>query len=297
MVTTPAAPDSTKPSATRLIVVSGMSGSGKTIALRTLEDLDYYCVDNLPGSLLPAFVAEVAQAGLYPRLAVGIDVRNRAKDLNVLPQVLADVATQGIEHRLIFLDARDEVLFKRYSDTRRRHPLTGEGVSLADAIARERKLLKPLSSIADRVIDTGDLNVHQLRRLIATEFGMADGPLSLLFESFAYKRGVPPDADFVFDARCLPNPHWDAQMRPLSGRDAAVRAWLETKPDVMRYLHDVEKFLDTWLPRFEAENRSYVTICIGCTGGRHRSVYLCERLAEHFRAERDQVLTFHRELD
>ena len=237
---TAAAPDITKPSATRLIVVSGMSGSGKTIALRTLEDLDYYCVDNLPGSLLPAFVAEVAQAGLYPRLAVGIDVRNRAKDLNVLPQVLADVATQGIEHRLIFLDARDEVLFKRYSDTRRRHPLTGEGVSLADAIARERKLLKPLSSIADRVIDTGDLNVHQLRRLIATEFGMADGPLSLLFESFAYKRGVPPDADFVFDARCLPNPHWDAQMRPLSGRDAAVRAWLENKPDVMSYLHDVE---------------------------------------------------------
>jgi UPF0042 nucleotide-binding protein len=297
VVTTAAAPDSTKPSATRLIVVSGMSGSGKTIALRTLEDLDYYCVDNLPGSLLPAFVAEVAQAGLYPRLAVGIDVRNRTKDLTVLPQVLADVAAQGIEHRLIFLDARGDVLFKRYSDTRRRHPLTGEGVSLADAIARERKLLKPLSSIADRVIDTGDLNVHQLRRLIATEFGMADGPLSLMFESFAYKRGVPPDADFVFDARCLPNPHWDAQMRPLSGRDAAVRVWLENKPDVMSYLHDVEKFLDTWLPRFEAENRSYVTICIGCTGGRHRSVYLCERLAEHFRAERDQVLTFHRELD
>ncbi len=290
-------PDNAKQTPTRLIVVSGMSGSGKTIALRTLEDLDYYCVDNLPGSLLPAFVAEVAQAGLHPRLAVGIDVRNRAKDLNVLPQVLADVAKDGIEPRLIFLDARDDVLFKRYSDTRRRHPLTGEGVSLADAIARERKLLKPLSSIADSVIDTGDFNVHQLRRLIATEFGMADGPLSLLFESFAYKRGVPADADFVFDARCLPNPHWDAQMRPLSGRDRAVREWLENKPDVMQYLGDVQRFLETWLPRFEAENRSYVTICIGCTGGRHRSVYLAERLAEYFRQQREQVLTFHRELE
>ncbi|MDR3388655.1 MAG: RNase adapter RapZ [Rudaea sp.] len=283
----------------RLIVVSGLSGSGKTIALRTLEDLDYYCVDNLPSALLPAFVAAVAQAqpGRHQRMAVGIDVRNRAEDLNKLPQVLAGLGSQGIEHQLIFLDARDDVLFKRYSDTRRRHPLTGEGLSLNDAIARERKLMRPLSSIAERVIDTSDLNVHQLRRLIATELGMADGPLSLMFESFAYKRGVPADADFVFDARCLPNPHWDAQLRPLSGRDAAVRRWLEDKPEVVQYLNQVRDFLDTWLPRFEAENRSYVTICIGCTGGRHRSVYLCERLAEHFRASREQVLTFHRELE
>ena len=283
----------------RLIVVSGLSGSGKTIALRTLEDLDYYCVDNLPSALLPAFVDAVAQAqpGRHQRLAVGIDVRNRAEDLNKLPQVLAGLGSQGIEHQLIFLDARDDVLFKRYSDTRRRHPLTGEGLSLNDAIARERKLMRPLSSIAERVIDTSDLNVHQLRRLIATELGMADGPLSLMFESFAYKRGVPADADFVFDARCLPNPHWDAQLRPLSGRDAAVRAWLEDKPEVAQYLAQLRDFLDTWLPRFEAENRSYVAICVGCTGGRHRSVYLCERLAEHFRATREQVLTFHRELE
>jgi RNase adapter protein RapZ len=285
--------------ANRLIVVSGMSGSGKTIALRTLEDLDYYCVDNLPSALVPAFVAAVtqSQAGLHSRLAVGIDVRNRAEDLNKLPQVLAELGQQGLDHQLIFLDARDDVLFKRYSDTRRRHPLTGEGLSLSDAIARERKLLRPLSSIAERVIDTSDLNVHQLRRLIATDLGMAGGPLSLMFESFAYKRGVPADADFVFDARCLPNPHWDAQLRPLSGRDAAVRTWLKSKPEVAQYLGDVRGFLDTWLPRFEADNRSYVTICVGCTGGRHRSVYLCERLAEHFRATREQVLTFHRELE
>jgi len=276
--------------ATRLVVVSGMSGSGKTIALRALEDLDYYCVDNLPTALVPAFVTAVTQAqpGLHPRLAVGIDVRNRTEDLNRLPDMLGELARTGIEHRLIFLDARDDVLFKRYSDTRRRHPLT---------IARERELLEPVVSIAERVIDTSDLNVHQLRRLIATELGMAGGPLSLMFESFAYKRGVPADADFVFDARCLPNPHWDARLRPLSGKDAPVREWLAGKADVSQYLDDVQRFLDTWLPRFEADNRSYVTICVGCTGGRHRSVYLCERLAEHFRATRGQVLTFHRELE
>ena len=285
--------------ATRMVVVSGMSGSGKTIALRALEDLDYYCVDNLPTALIPAFVTAVteAQPGMHPRLAVGVDVRNRAEDLVRLPEILGELARHGIEHRLIFLDARDEVLFKRYSDTRRRHPLTGEGLSLSDAIERERRLLKPVVSIAERVIDTSDLNVHQLRRLIATELGMVGGPLSLLFESFAYRRGVPADADFVFDARCLPNPHWDARLRPLSGKDAAVREWLAAKPDVGLFLDDVRGFLDTWLPRFEADNRSYVTICIGCTGGRHRSVYLCEKLAEHFRTTREQVLTFHRELE
>ena len=289
--------NTTSPPATRLIIVSGMSGSGKTIALRALEDLDYYCVDNLPGALLPAFVDEATRAGVHPRLAVGIDVRNRPQDLNQLPAILAGLAQRGIEHRLIFLDARDEVLLKRYSDTRRRHPLTGEGVSLGEAIARERKLLKPVVAIAERVVDTGDLNVHQLRRLIATELGMVGGPLSLLFESFAYRRGVPADADFVFDARCLPNPHWEASLRPLSGRDAAVRTWLEGKPEVGQYLSQVRDFLDTWLPRFEAENRSYVTICIGCTGGRHRSVYLAESLAAHFRGWREQGLTFPRELE
>ncbi len=284
---------------TRLAVVSGMSGSGKTIALRALEDLDYYCVDNLPGALMPAFVvaATTGARALHPRLAVGIDVRNRNEDLQRVPSILAELAQQGIEHELIFLDARDDVLFKRYSDTRRRHPLSAEGLPLSDAIALERKLLRPVASIADRVIDTSDLNVHQLRRLIATDLGMAGGPLSLMFESFAYKRGVPADADFVFDARCLPNPHWDARVRPLSGRDPAVREWLEAKPEVGQYLKQVREFLEVWLPHFEADNRSYVTICIGCTGGRHRSVYLAEALAEHFRATREQVMTFHRELE
>jgi UPF0042 nucleotide-binding protein len=285
--------------ATRLVVVSGMSGSGKTIALRTLEDIDYYCVDNLPAALMPAFVGAVTQSqpGLHPRLAVGIDVRNRAEDLQRLPAILDELGRGGIDHHVVFLDARDDVLFKRYSDTRRRHPLTGEGISLSDAIARERELLEPLMSIAERVIDTSDLNVHELRRLIATSLGMAGGPLSLLFESFAYKHGVPADADFVFDARCLPNPHWDARLRPLTGKDPAVREWLAAKPEVGEYLADTQRFLDAWLPRFEADNRSYVTICVGCTGGRHRSVYLSECLAGHFRETRERVLTFHRELE
>lgn len=279
-----------------VVVMSGLSGAGKTIALRTLEDLDYYCVDNLPAALMPALVQAVSTGG-HRRIAVGVDVRNRAEDLNRLPEVLADLAKSDVDYQLVFLDTRDDVLVKRYSETRRRHPLSAEGLPLNDAIALERKLLRPLSAIADRVIDSSDLNVHQLRRLIATELGMRGQELSLLFESFAYKRGLPIDADFVFDARCLPNPHWDARLRPLSGKDQAIRDWLETKPEVGRFLDQLRDFLDEWLPRFEADNRSYVTICIGCTGGRHRSVYLAERLAEHFRRTREQVLSFHRELE
>ncbi|HMM68322.1 MAG TPA: RNase adapter RapZ [Dokdonella sp.] len=284
---------------TRLIVVSGLSGSGKSVALRTLEDLDYYCVDNLPSALMPAFVRAVSEdaGGLHPRLAVGVDVRNRADDLYRLPGVLSSLAEVGIEYELVFLDTRDETLIKRYSETRRRHPLSGDGLGLADAIALERKLMRQVAAIADRVIDTSDLNVHQLRRLVIAELGMSAGSLTLLFESFAYKHGVPPDADFVFDARCLPNPHWNPQLRPLSGRDKPVRGWLEEQADVMLFLDNLRGFLDTWLSRFQNEGRSYVTICIGCTGGRHRSVYLVERLAEHFRQNYEQVLSYHRELE
>lgn len=284
---------------TRLIVVSGLSGSGKSVALRTLEDLDYYCVDNLPSALMPAFVRAVSEdaGGLHPKLAVGVDVRNRADDLDRLPGVLASLANAGISYELVYLDTRDDVLIKRYSETRRRHPLSGEGLGLADAIALERKLMRQVSAIADRVIDTSELNVHQLRRLVIGELGMSAGSLTLLFESFAYKRGVPSDADFVFDARCLPNPHWNARLRPLSGRDGPVREWFAEQPDVALFHSHLQSFLDVWLPRFKTEGRSYVTICIGCTGGRHRSVYLVERLADHFRNDYTQVLTYHRELE
>lgn len=292
--------DAPAPSQTpALTVISGMSGSGKTVALRTLEDLDYYCVDNLPVALLPALVDTVSrdESQRDRRLAVGADVRNRQEDLQRLPDVLATLAGQGIGYQTVFLDTRDEVLIKRYSESRRRHPLSSDGLALADAIAMERRLLRPMQSIADRVIDTSDLNVHQLRRLIITSMGAAAGSLTLLFESFAYKRGVPADADFVFDARSLPNPHWNAQLRPLSGKDAPVREWLEQQPDVGAFRDDISTFLDNWLPRFETDGRSYVTICIGCTGGRHRSVYLAERLAERYRDRHRQVLSYHREME
>lgn len=288
-----------RPAHTQLIVVSGLSGSGKSVAMRTLEDLRYYCVDNLPAALVPAFVQAVAAgpADLHPRLAVGVDVRNRTQDLNRLPEILAELARIDIDYRVIFFDARDEVLLKRYSETRRRHPLSADGLGLADAIAQERDLLKPMRAIADHVVDTSDLNVHQLRRIIITEMGLTQGGMTLLFESFAYRRGVPPDADFVFDARCLPNPHWESGLRPLSGKDAPVREWLEARPEVARYKDDLIALLDSWLPRFETDGRSYVTTCIGCTGGRHRSVYLAERLAEHFRENYREVLSYHREME
>lgn len=289
--------DNQKP---RLTVVSGLSGSGKTVALRTLEDLDYYCVDNLPAELLTAFVESAArEAAGRKRLAVGIDVRNLASDLSRIGQWLSAVGALGYDHRLVYFDTRDDVLVKRYSETRRRHPLSHGGLALSDAIALERERLAPLRALADHVVDTSDLNVHQLRKAVLNELEAGQKPgLSLLFESFAYRRGVPGDADFVFDARCLPNPHWDARLRPLSGRDAAVREYLDDQDSVREYLQQITAFLDTWLPRFESETRSYVTVAFGCTGGRHRSVYLAEKLAQHCRGlGREDVLTFHRELE
>ena len=268
-----------------LVIVSGMSGSGKSVALNTFEDLGFYCVDNLPAELLPEFVRSVARDdGAPEKLAVGIDVRNRHSDLANIPAWLSAVGALGLDPRLVYFETADEVLLKRYADTRRSHPLSQLGLSLADAISLERQVLKPLRQVADSVIDTSALNVHQLRRQVITDFGLvADHALSLLFESFAYRRGVPADADFVFDARVLPNPHWDPELRPLSGRDAQVREYLEAQDDVRAYVAQVEAFLDGWLPRLRTETRSYVTVAFGCSGGRHRSVYLAERLARHFR--------------
>lgn len=282
-----------------LIVVTGLSGSGKSVALKTLEDLDVYCTDNLPVELLPEFVKSVAGDGRnMANMAVGIDVRN-ASDLGRIPEWLSAVGAMGFDYRLVFFDTRDEVLLKRYSDTRRKHPLSHGGLALADAIELERLRLRPLQAIADLVMDTSEMNVHQMRRQVTTALGVGTTRgMSLLFESFAYKRGLPADADFVFDARALPNPHWDARLRPLSGRDAAVREHLDQDPVVQDFVAQVQTFLDAWVPRFEAETRSYLTIAFGCTGGRHRSVYLAERLAAHCRAHgREGVLTFHRELE
>jgi UPF0042 nucleotide-binding protein len=283
----------------QLIVLTGMSGGGKTVALRALEDLEFYCVDNLPSALLPQLVNAVIneRRGKRRRIAVGVDVRNRGTDFAHMPAVLSELAAAGVQVHLIFLDCRDEVLIKRYSETRRRHPLATRGLSLADAIAEERRLLRPLMAIAEKVIDSSELNVHQLRRLVATGYAQATEGLTLMFQSFAFRRGLPLDADFVFDARCLPNPHWQPHQRPLSGKDAAVREFLDHEPMVGEYYADTVRWLDTWLPRFEQDDRSYMTISIGCTGGRHRSVYLVEKLAAYYRDRREGVLTFHRELE
>ncbi|GGA08336.1 RNase adapter RapZ [Dyella caseinilytica] len=285
------------PNAIHLVVLTGLSGGGKTVALRALEDLEFYCVDNLPSALLPQIVDAATHGDSHRRrIAVGVDVRNRDEDFQHMPAVLSALAATVHVH-LIFLDCSDAVLIKRYSETRRRHPLATRGLSLADAIAEERRLLRPLMAIAERVIDSSDLNVHQLRRLIATGYAQTTAGLTLMFQSFAFRRGLPLDSDFVFDARCLPNPHWEPTLRPLSGKDGPVRDFLDQQPMVSEYFADTARWLDAWLPRFEADDRSYVTISIGCTGGRHRSVYLVEKLAAHYRTAREGVLTFHRELE
>ena len=283
-----------------LVIVSGLSGSGKSVALKTFEDLDYYCVDNLPVELLPAFVRTlVRDDGLPERMAVGIDVRSRDSDLSRLAEWRAVAASLGADARLLFFEADDEILLRRYADTRRRHPLSRLGLSLPQAIAREREIIRPLREEADAVIDTTGLNVHQLRRQVITGFALEHSPgLSLLFESFAYRRGVPEEADFVFDARVLPNPHWDPDLRPLTGRDARVREYLDAQPEVEAYATQVAAFLDTWLPKLRTDTRAYVTVAFGCTGGKHRSVYLAERLATHARAQGwEEVATYHREQD
>ena len=283
-----------------LYLVSGLSGSGKSVALRTFEDLDFYCVDNLPAGMLADFVANVTRADEPPRrLAVGIDVRSRHSDLSRLSEWRATAESLGVDARLLYFESSDEVLLRRFADTRRRHPLTRLGLSLPEALVRERELTAPLRGEADTVIDTSTLNVHQLRRQVITGFALEHSPgLSLLFESFAYRHGVPEEADFVFDARVLPNPHWDDELRPLTGRDGRVRDYLDAQPDVTLYVGQVAGFLDTWLPRLRNETRAYVTVAFGCTGGKHRSVYLAERLAAHARTQGwDEVATYHREQD
>ncbi|GAB6196514.1 RNase adapter RapZ [Lysobacter xanthus] len=290
------------PEPANLVLVSGLSGSGKSVALHTFEDLGFYCVDNLPATLLPALVADISggEGGGPRKVAVGIDVRNRADELDRVPAALAEVGGMGFDPRLVFFDAADTVLLKRYADTRRRHPLGRRGLSLPESIALERQLLRPLRQLADAIVDTSDMNVHQLRRHVTTEFGLgSETGMSLLFESFAYRRGVPPDADFVFDARALPNPHWIPSLRPLSGRDAAVQAYLREQEDVEAFYTQLRAFLDAWLPRLQSDStRSYATIAFGCSGGRHRSVYLAERMALHAREIGwHEVAVHHRELD
>jgi len=280
----------------RLIIVSGLSGSGKSVALATLEDAGFYCIDNLPVALLEAFGAHITDSGQCGRYAVGIDARNRPEDLARFPDILASLEARRIACEIVFLDAEHGTLLKRFSETRRRHPLSGPDVPLGEAITGERRLLMPLLERADLTLDTTHTTVHQLREIVRDRLARAPHSLSLLLESFGYKHGTPPDADFVFDARCLPNPHWQPDLRPLTGRDPAVADYLAASELVGDYLEHVRGFLDHWLPAFRRENRSYLTIAIGCTGGQHRSVYLVERLAETFRAQELATTVRHREL-
>ena len=283
----------------RLIIVTGLSGSGKTIALHALEDLGYYCIDNLPIVLLVEFARHLqdsAQA-IYEKVAVGIDARNPAESLSTFPEMLALLWGVGFNPELIFIQTDDEVLIKRFSETRRRHPLSTGSTSLPAAIRKERSLLEPLSEQADLRIDTSHTYIHQLRDLIRERVARRErATLSLQFTSFGYKHGIPPDADFVFDVRCLPNPYWETHLRQLTGQHELVAEFLEAQPKVAEMITELMGFLDDWVPPFEADNRSYLTVAIGCTGGHHRSVYVVERLAAHFRGRGKDVLITHRDI-
>lgn len=285
--------------ARRLVVVTGLSGSGKSIALHALEDLGFYCIDNLPVSLFEALTREMRSAeSHYTQVAIGIDARNRETDLPQVVSLAASLRELGIHCEILFLEAEDSVLIRRFSETRRRHPLTDEHRSLQQAIALERQLLDPLLGSADLRIDTTRTNLHQLREQIRKRIGHRDqASMSLLIESFGFKQGIPTNADFVFDARCLPNPHWQLELRPLTGRDRPVAEFLRADQRVLDYFDHTKGFLEQWVPCFEGEGRSYLTVAIGCTGGQHRSVFLAEQLSEYFRSQGRQVLTSHRELE
>ena len=284
----------------RLIIVSGLSGSGKSVALHMLEDIDFYCVDNIPAALLKPFISHTVRGmgDTYPQTAVGLDARNRPNEIETIPALVGELQRSGISCEVLYLHAAEEVLLKRYAETRRKHPLVTGDVSLREAIASERKLLEPIIIAADLVIDTSNMSVHALRELIRERIERRrDGRLSLMFESFGYKNGIPGDADFVFDVRSLPNPYWEHALRSLTGRDAAVIQYLQGYASVHGMIADLTAFLEKRVAEFSQANRSYLTIAVGCTGGQHRSVYIAEQLAEHFRKSHPQVLTRHDSLN
>ena len=283
--------------AMHILIISGLSGSGKSIALNLLEDATYYCVDNLPPQLLQPLVDQLGQQG-YRKIAVAIDIRGGG-GIETLPQQLDTLRAQKHDVQFLFLDSKTETLRKRYSETRRRHPLASDERTLSEAIAEERVRLARVAELGHH-IDTSDLKPNALREWIR-QFITANGDghepqtLTLSFESFGFKHGLPLDAELVFDVRCLPNPHYEPDLRPLTGRDQPVIDFLEAEPDVLKMRDDIARFVETWLPAYIRDNRSYLTVGIGCTGGQHRSVYIAEWLAQHF-ADRARVLVRHREL-
>lgn len=282
----------------KLLIISGRSGSGKSTALNMLEDHGYYCIDNLPASLLPALAQRVSdQSTELPLVAVSIDARNIPSDLTQVPEIIEQLKLKSLRTEIIYLDASSPTLIKRFSESRRKHPLTTEKIGLRQAINIETKLLEQIALLASLSIDTSSMSLHQLRDTIKTRVvERDDSGLALMFESFGYKYGVPIDADVVFDVRCLPNPYWEPDLRPLSGLDAPVQNWLSSQNTVESMYEDLCQYLLKWLPKFEENNRSYMTVAIGCTGGQHRSVYLSERLKRHFADKIKNVQVMHREL-
>lgn len=281
----------------RLIVVSGQSGAGKSVALRVLEDLGYYCVDNLPVDLLEVFVKSVQSS--KQNVAVSIDIRNLPREPNLVKDILSRLK-QASDVSVFFLGATKDTLLKRYSETRRIHPLTlsENQVSLEQAIEKERKILEPLKEHADLVIDSSNQSLHDLSETVRMRVeGRGRKDLVMVFQSFGFKYGLPNDADFVFDVRFLPNPHWEPALRPLTGLDGPIKAFLESHQDVLELKKQIEQFIENWLPQLEKNNRSYLTVAIGCTGGKHRSVYLTQQIAEHFAEMDHQVQIRHTSLE
>ncbi|MGR8929730.1 MAG: RNase adapter RapZ [Gammaproteobacteria bacterium] len=283
----------------KLVIISGLSGSGKSIALDTLEDCGYYCIDNLPVVLLQDFIDHVMlrDRETYKKTAIGIDARNQTEKLANFPDDLKWIRDKGIDCEVVYMQAEEKIILKRYSETRRRHPLTTAQRPLREALEIEQEVLRPVATNADIVIDTTFTLYHQLRDLLKNRLGeKGKNSLSILLQSFGFKYGIPLDADFVFDARSLPNPYWVPELRGLNGRDGAVIEFLQNQTIVKEFLHDIGQFIERWAPRFESDNRSYLTIAIGCTGGQHRSVFLVESLGKRFRTQIPNVIVRHREL-
>ena len=287
------------PGGLRLIIVSGLSGSGKSVALHVLEDLGYYCIDNLPAGLLVAAVNEFRRDGgtSSNRLAVGVDARNHADNLDLLPDLLHELQSQGVSTDVIFLQASDEILLKRYGESRRRHPLAEAGTELRAAIQSERAILAEIELSADLMIDTSTTSIYQLADTLRSRVDRRQKEsLSVLVESFGFKFGIPADADFVFDLRSLPNPYWTLKLRGLTGLDTEVQAFLDRQEKYTAMYEDIGAFLERWVPHYRDASRSYMTIAIGCTGGQHRSVYMVEKIAARLRQLHDDVLTRHHAL-
>lgn len=280
-----------------LIVVSGRSGSGKSTALNVLEDMGYYCIDNLPVTLLSPLIERLSRDAAFDRAAVSIDARNIAGDLPLFPDVLASFDRANVETTVLYLDASSPALVKRFSETRRKHPLTNQERDLKESLELESKLLDPISDLAALKIDTTAMTIHELRDEIRTRVSRETHEFALMFLSFAYKRGVPVDADLVYDVRCLPNPHWKAELRALTGLDQPVQVFLDGQSEFTEMYTDISDYLEKWLPRFRSNNRAYLTIAIGCTGGQHRSVYMSQKLHERFRQDYANVQCRHRELN